>query len=491
MNKEIRCVKFHLDKSVNKAKKDKIIKFLNECQTVQNKIFELYWEDDLYKTVINSKNKIAFNYNSKLSYRDFTPKLKSHHFQQILQQVFSSLKSIQSNIIRNIYFEFEDKELQAIYNYCKGFCFDWNNLETYIDKQLKKYKKDKSYFIFLNKVKSYISDSDNYNKLKHDIEKSFWDKKSKTQLPIKKEFQMLCNSYHTLDYEIKEFQWIFTIDNNDIIGGSEKKGVYDKIVIPVKYSDYHKAILNDKSLFNTFNIKLNRNGNIEIIASYEVDIDYPKNEITQEVGIDIGLKKLITSSDGEIIDQNKAIINKLNKLNANKINRRYLIKHLKTKYKDENFTLLNKRYLKREYNLTCHVVCDNRYRIKQFLKGRENFNIVMEDLDISDSKTDNKKVNNQLRRLAIQQIKNDIIKYSKIQGNKVSLINPAYTSQQCSNCNHVSKDNRKTQERFSCVKCGHTLNADYNASINILNRHYDDRIRLDMKPKEVLNILNN
>lgn len=180
-----------------------------------------------------------------------------------------------------------------------------------------------------------------------------------------------------------------------------------------------------------------------------------------------------------------------NRLNSNKINRKHLEKHLRKKYNNDEFKLSNKRYLKREYNLTCHVVCDNRYRIKQFLKGRENFNIVMEDLHIVDSGMNNRKVNQQLRRLMIQQIKNDIIKYSKVQGNKVSLINPAYTSQQCSNCNHVSKDNRKTQERFSCVKCGHTLNADYNASINILNRNYDDRIRLDMKPKEILNILNN
>lgn len=445
----------------------------------------------MYGLIVSSKNKIDFNYGFKMTYRDFNPIIKSHHFQQVSQQVFSNLKSIQSNIINNMYFDFEDKELQSVYNYCKGFCFEWDDLNNYINKQIKKHKSKSSYYDFIVKIKDYISDSEKYSKLKNDIEEYFWEKKSKTKLPIKKEFQILCNSNHTLDYEVKEFQWIFTIDNNDRIGGSDRRGVYDKIIIPVKYADYHRKILSNKMLFNTFNLKLNRNGNIEIIANYEIDTAHPKNEITQEVGIDIGLKKLITSSDGEIIDQNKAIINKLNRLNSNKINRKHLEKHLRKKYNNDEFKLSNKRYLKREYNLTCHVVCDNRYKIKQFLKGRENFNIVMEDLHIVDSGMNNRKVNQQLRRLMIQQIKNDIIKYSKVQGNRVSLINPAYTSQQCSNCNHVSKDNRKTQERFSCVKCGHTLNADYNASINILNRHYDNRIRLNMKPKEVLSILNN
>lgn len=53
------------------------------------------------------------------------------------------------------------------------------------------------------------------------------------------------------------------------------------------------------------------------------------------------------------------------------------------------------------------------------------------------------------------------------EGIKVRFINPAYTSQTCSKCGHVDKENRKTQAQFECVKCGFKLNADHNASINI------------------------
>ena len=35
---------------------------------------------------------------------------------------------------------------------------------------------------------------------------------------------------------------------------------------------------------------------------------------------------------------------------------------------------------------------------------------------------------------------------------------------------HISKENRPTQELFKCVKCGHSGNADLEASITILNR---------------------
>ena len=43
----------------------------------------------------------------------------------------------------------------------------------------------------------------------------------------------------------------------------------------------------------------------------------------------------------------------------------------------------------------------------------------------------------------------------------------SYTSQTCSRCGHVDKENRQTQEKFVCTKCGFELNADHNAAINI------------------------
>ena len=44
----------------------------------------------------------------------------------------------------------------------------------------------------------------------------------------------------------------------------------------------------------------------------------------------------------------------------------------------------------------------------------------------------------------------------------------AYTSQRCHACGHTEKANRKTQKVFKCEACGHKINADYNASANIL-----------------------
>ena len=36
-------------------------------------------------------------------------------------------------------------------------------------------------------------------------------------------------------------------------------------------------------------------------------------------------------------------------------------------------------------------------------------------------------------------------------------VNPRYTSQTCFECKYVAKDNRQTQAKFECVKCGHQM----------------------------------
>lgn len=47
-------------------------------------------------------------------------------------------------------------------------------------------------------------------------------------------------------------------------------------------------------------------------------------------------------------------------------------------------------------------------------------------------------------------------------------VSPRYTSQKCSNCNYVCRENRQTQSKFQCVTCNHEEHADINAAKNIL-----------------------
>jgi putative transposase len=54
------------------------------------------------------------------------------------------------------------------------------------------------------------------------------------------------------------------------------------------------------------------------------------------------------------------------------------------------------------------------------------------------------------------------------QGGSLVEVDYRNTSQRCSCCGHTEKRNRKSQEVFKCLNCGHEENADVNAAINIL-----------------------
>jgi transposase len=58
----------------------------------------------------------------------------------------------------------------------------------------------------------------------------------------------------------------------------------------------------------------------------------------------------------------------------------------------------------------------------------------------------------------------------KENGGEVVFVSPAHTSQTCSVCGCVSKENRKSQAVFECISCGHVANADLNAAINTERR---------------------
>jgi len=53
---------------------------------------------------------------------------------------------------------------------------------------------------------------------------------------------------------------------------------------------------------------------------------------------------------------------------------------------------------------------------------------------------------------------------------KYEEVDEAYTSQTCSVCGDVSKNNRKHRGLYVCRKCGNTINADVNGAINIMKK---------------------
>jgi IS605 OrfB family transposase len=84
------------------------------------------------------------------------------------------------------------------------------------------------------------------------------------------------------------------------------------------------------------------------------------------------------------------------------------------------------------------------------------------------------KGNRRVRRLANNFPYYRLVQYIRYKaawmGIKVMEISEAYTSQTCHNCHVRDKDARKTQGLFQCKNCRLGTNADYNGSMNIMQR---------------------
>jgi IS605 OrfB family transposase len=81
-------------------------------------------------------------------------------------------------------------------------------------------------------------------------------------------------------------------------------------------------------------------------------------------------------------------------------------------------------------------------------------------------------------------------------GIEIIYVEPSYTSQTCSKCGHVDKENRQDQKTFICTKCGFEENADYNASLNIANLDFGNlktvkKARKDKEKKDKLKLKSN
>ena len=174
------------------------------------------------------------------------------------------------------------------------------------------------------------------------------------------------------------------------------------------------------------------------------------------VALDMGIKFFYVTSDGEFISNPKHLSFKLSELRVQqrKLSRMKkggsnwkkqikLIQMLHLKVKRSRLDFLQKQ----------STIIANDYA-----------NVIVEDLNIKGMSKNNKLSKHILdcgwgTFSSLLEYKTNVIR-----------VDPKYSSQECNECGHISKDNRKTQSLFKCVSCGYTENADYQATLNLFQR---------------------
>jgi putative transposase len=203
-------------------------------------------------------------------------------------------------------------------------------------------------------------------------------------------------------------------------------------------------------------------------------------DVKSVVGIDVGINKLVSLSDGSFVENPKFATNRKTRRQVRIRQRR-----VNRKVKGSN----NRRKAGIEVAKLHKKIADKRnaYNWKAAQKTVETADVVVrEDLNIKGMKSRCKPKKQKGRFLPNRQSAkrglNRAISdaswgdlFGKIdwlaakEGKPVLPSNPRHTSQECSACGHVSKANRDG-EKFVCEECGHIDHADTQASRTIAKR---------------------
>ncbi|EJV5949515.1 transposase [Vibrio alginolyticus] len=219
-----------------------------------------------------------------------------------------------------------------------------------------------------------------------------------------------------------------------------------------------------------------KSGHWYISFQVEQEIDEPKHTSSSAVGIDMVVAKLVTLSDGSY----------LKPLNAfRKHEKRLAVEQRKLSRKVKFSANWQKQKAKIQKLHTLIANCRKDYLHKASHQISKNHAmIVIEDLRVSNMSKSakgnaekhgkNVKAKSGLNKSILDQGWYEFrrqLEYKQLwNGGLVVAVPAQYTSQTCPCCSHVSKDNRKTQSHFACIKCGYTNNADIVGALNILER---------------------
>jgi len=195
----------------------------------------------------------------------------------------------------------------------------------------------------------------------------------------------------------------------------------------------------------------------------EEEIEITKANLTSIVGIDLGIKDMVITSNGEKINNtNKDRLERLKKRlkGLNKALSRSQ-KGSKNRYK---LIVKIQEVNKKMNNLKKHLIND----IANTLT-KENDIIVLEDLDIKNMYQEHR-IARKLIDIPLYKLIETIKWKSYLYGKKVIQINRYYaSSQECSICGYKEKQVKNLSIRkWTCPKCNHEHDRDLNASINIL-----------------------
>jgi putative transposase len=205
----------------------------------------------------------------------------------------------------------------------------------------------------------------------------------------------------------------------------------------------------------------------------EFSIDTPETLTGPIVGLDMGVVRFATFSDGTVIPPVR--------LDQCERNLRRRLRALARKKKGGKNFKKAKLKVAKCYRKIRRCRLDHAHKASTDVANNHGV-VVVEDLKVAsmtksakgdlESPGRNVKAKSGLNRAILNQGwgRFRILLESKlaIRGGTLIRVSPHHTSQKCPSCGHVAKENRKSQADFACVACGYENNADIVGALNVL-----------------------
>lgn len=202
-----------------------------------------------------------------------------------------------------------------------------------------------------------------------------------------------------------------------------------------------------------------RDGEFYLYATIDLPED-PTLEVKEFVGVDLGIVNIATDSTGETFSGEAVDRNRKRRQTARKQYQRRGTKNAKRRLKK-----MSGRQ-RRFQTYTNHIISK---RIVGKAKAL-GVGIAMEDLTFIRTRVEptvGRKFRRRFGNWGFSQLRKFVEYKARLAGVPVVTVDPRYSSQTCNVCGHCERANRKSQSEFACKHCGHSTNADENASRNI------------------------
>lgn len=196
----------------------------------------------------------------------------------------------------------------------------------------------------------------------------------------------------------------------------------------------------------------------------------PIHQSDTEIGLDMGISRFVTLSNGTYFEP-------LNVFKQNQSKLKKLQQQLSHKKKFSQNWLKSKHKITKLHHQIANTRKDYLHKISYKI-SQNHAMIYIEDLKVSNMSKSakgnqaehgrNVKAKSGLNKSILDQSWYEFRRQLEYKSYWRYSVDPKYTSQTCPCCSHVAKDNRKTQANFECVSCGYKDNADVVGALNIL-----------------------